>query len=214
VNSATAPAYEPGLKKLLVADDHHLILDALKEMMKGNFNILAVDNGQAVIDAVEKFQPDLAILDVSMPGGDGFSTARKVLQRQPSLPIVFLSMYADPKYADQAAQMGAKAFLSKRMPANELISTIQAVLEGETLLNPVPANGTSNGAPNGSPAELTARQCEVLRLIAHGSTAKDIANQLNISVRTAEFHRSAIMQRLGMHSTAQMTRYAIEHNLD
>src|SRR5579875_3477995 len=182
-------------------------------MMGKEFNVLAVDNSQAFIEAVEKFQPDVAILDVSMPGADGFITARKVLERQPSLPIVFLSMYAESSYVDQAAQVGARAYLSKRLPANELISAIRAVLEGETLLNgAAPRSGVSQGESSSRP-DLTARQREVLRLIALGCSAKDIANQLNISVRTAEFHRAAIMQRLGVHSTAQMTRYAIAHNL-
>lgn len=208
-SAAVAQMCEPTLAKVLVADDHHLILDALKQMMEPKFDIMAVDNSQAVIDSVERFQPDLVILDVGMPGGDGFSTARSLRQRQPQIPIIFLSMYADSKYVDQAAQLGAKAYLSKRLSAQELIQSIQAVLEGETLLQPATATGT-----DGTAGDLTARQCEVLRLIARGCTAKDIANQLNISVRTAEFHRSAIMQRLGMHSTAQMTRYAIERNLD
>jgi DNA-binding NarL/FixJ family response regulator len=210
--TATATGPEAGLPRVLVADDHHLILDALKEMMHTQFNVFAVDNSQAFIEAVDRFQPDVAVLDVSMPGGDGFLTAKRVLQRQPSLRIVFLSMHGDPKYIDQAAQVGAKAYLSKRLPAQDLIAAIQAVLEGETLLNPSPER-TDSENQNGN-GELTARQCEVLRLIARGCSAKEIANQLNISVRTAEFHRAAIMQRLGLHSTAQMTRYALANNLD
>jgi DNA-binding NarL/FixJ family response regulator len=181
-------------------------------MMRSDFNICTVDNSQAFITAVDEFHPDVAILDVSMPGGDGFITAKKVLERQPSLPIVFLSMYADASYMDQAAQVGAKAYLSKRVPAQELITAIHQVLEGETLL---PSAAGKDGArqATASKSELTARQREVLRMIALGSSAKDIANQLNISVRTAEFHRAAIMQRLGLRSTAQMTRYAIANNL-
>jgi DNA-binding NarL/FixJ family response regulator len=203
---------DQSLPKVLLADDHHLILDALRAMMGKEFNVLAVDNSQAFIEAVEKFQPDVAILDVSMPGADGFITARKVLERKPSLPIVFLSMYADSSYVDQAAQVGAKGYFSKRTPAGELISAIHTVLKGGSLLPPVTQPGalSATGAGKG---ELTSRQREVLRLIAMGCSAKDIANQLNISVRTAEFHRAAIMQRLGVHSTAQMTRYAIAHNL-
>jgi DNA-binding NarL/FixJ family response regulator len=204
-------AASPGLPKVLLADDHHLILDALQAMMRDNFNICAVDNSQAFINAADEFQPDVAILDVSMPGGDGFVTARRVLERQPSLPIVFLSMYADASYMDQAAQVGAKAYLSKRVPAQQLIEAIHQVLGGETLLAS-PAAKDGRQAPTGK-SELTARQREVLRMIAMGSSAKDIANQLNISVRTAEFHRAAIMQRLGLRSTAQMTRYAIANNL-
>jgi len=212
LSTATAHGYEPALPKILVADDHHLILDALKETMRTQFDVLAVDNSEAFVDAVDRFQPDLAVLDVGMPGGDGFYTARRVLQRQPALPIVFLSMYSDPKYIDQAAQLGAKAYLLKRLPAIELISAIQAVLSGENLLTP---SGERVGDDLDSKGgDLTARQREVLRLIARGSSAKDIANELNISVRTAEFHRAAIMQRLGLHSTAQMTRYAIANNLD
>jgi DNA-binding NarL/FixJ family response regulator len=199
------------LPRLLMADDHHVILDALGVMMKNEFDVLAVDSSQAVMNAVDEFRPDVAILDINLPGGDGFATARKLLERQPGLPIVFLSMYADPNYIDQAAQVGAKAYISKSAPAQELISTLHSVLQGNTLL-PEKMAGESDDASQGKSA-LTARQREVLRLIALGHSAKDIANQLNISVRTAEFHRAAIMQRLGLHSTAQMTRYAIANNL-
>lgn len=209
---STAAAPGPMLPKLLMADDHHLILDALQAMMKDQFEVLAVDNSQAFLNAAEEFQPDLAVLDVSMPGGDGFATARKALERRPELPIVFLSMYADPSYIDQAVQVGAKAYLSKRVPAQELISALRAVLEGGSLLTPTPKGEGASAVQAGKP-DLTARQIEVLRLIALGSSAKDIANQLKISVRTAEFHRAAIMQRLGLHSTAQMTRYALANNL-
>ena len=202
-------ANESFLPKLLLGDDHQIILDALGAMMKSEFDVLAVDNGQAFIDAVEEFHPDVAILDVSMPGADGFATARKVLERRPALPIVFLSMHSDSTYVNQAAQVGAKAYLSKRLPANELISALRTVLDGGSLLSPSLAR---DGQADRN--DLTGRQQEVLRLIAVGCSAKDIANKLNISVRTAEFHRAAIMQRLGLHSTAQMTRYAISNNLD
>lgn len=201
------------LPKVLVGDDHHLILDSLRAMMKDDFNVLTVDNSLAFIEAVEHFQPDIAILDISMPGGDGFMTAKKVRERRPSLPIVFLSMYAEPSYVDRAAQIGAKAYLSKRVPAGELLSALRVVLGGGTLLDPIlPKDGNANQPANGR-GELTLRQREVLRLIALGCSAKEIATQLNISVRTAEFHRAAIMQRLGLHSTAQMTRYAIANNI-
>ena len=214
----TSPVVTPDvensrLPRLLLADDHHLLLDALKAMMSGEFNVLAVDNSQAFINAADGFEPDVAVLDVSMPGTDGFSTARKVLERKPNLPIVFLSMHGEPSYIDQAAQLGAKAYLSKRAPAQELISAIHAVLDGDNLL-PSPRSKHEGGPESqSSKPELTARQREVLRLIALGCSAKDIANELNISVRTAEFHRAAIMQRLGLHSTAQMTRYALANNL-
>lgn len=179
-------------------------------MMRSEFNVLAVDNSTAFIAAVESFDPDIAILDVSMPGADGFITARRVLDRKPDLPIVFLSMYSDSTYVDRAAELGAKAYLSKKLPAQELISAIHSVLDGVSLL---PSSSRDPNARIVGKNELTGRQQEVLRLIALGCSAKDIANHLNISVRTAEFHRAAIMQRLGLHSTAQMTRYAIANNM-
>jgi DNA-binding NarL/FixJ family response regulator len=218
INSSQAP-------KVLVADDHHLILDALRVMMKPQFEVMAVDNCQAFVNAIDFFRPDVAILDVSMPDGDGFATARKALERQPSLPLMFLSTYQSAEYVNRAAELGAKAYLSKRIPGQELIGAITSVLEGKTLfdMNTFGSNGAASNGPqsaadqdvegrDGGPP-LTARQCQVLTLIARGGSAKDIANRLNISVRTAEFHRAAIMQRLGLHSTAQMTRYALTHNL-
>jgi DNA-binding NarL/FixJ family response regulator len=207
--SSFSPAINP-LPKVLLADDHHLILDAMQAMMKEQFNVFAVDNSQSFLQAVTSFQPDIAILDISMPGGDGFVTGRKVLELRPSLPLVFLSMYTDSSYIEQAAQVGAKAYLSKRVPAQQLITAISAVLEGASFL--IPATMKSAGG-TGSRNDLTTRQREVLRLIALGCSAKDIATQLNISVRTAEFHRAAIMQRLGLRSTAQMTRYALTNQI-
>jgi DNA-binding NarL/FixJ family response regulator len=201
------PASTP-LPKVLLGDDHPLILDALSQMMSQHFNVHTVDNCDSFVDAVDQFQPDVAVLDITMPGGDGFTTARRALERNPDLPIVFLSMHSDSIYKEQAAKVGAKAFVSKRLPAHDLLSTIEKVLNQE----PLP-EGQLEALPEVSDDKLTMRQREVLRLIATGCTAKEIAHQLNISVRTAEFHRAAIMHRLGIHSTAQMTRYAIASGL-
>jgi len=191
--------------KVLIADDHQLLLDALTEMMKEHFDVLAVDNSQEFLSAIDSYRPDVAILDISLPGSDGFVTARRALELQSSLPIVFLSMHTDTSYVDQAGQIGAKAYLSKQLSASEVLAAIHAVLNGDSLL--------ARTSEAGAAAELTPRQQEVLRLIARGYTAKDIASQLKISVRTAEFHRSVIMQKLGLRSTAQMTRYAIAHGM-
>lgn len=211
--SISAPISSPALPKLLMADDHHLILDALQAIMKNDYEIRAVDSSEAFMNAAEEFQPDVAILDVSMPGPDGFVTARKILERRPALPIIFLSMYAEPSYRDRAAQVGAKAYLSKQAPAQELVSALRTVLDGGSLMTPASRSLQDATASETGTGELTSRQREVLRLIAAAGTAKDIANELNISVRTAEFHRAAIMQRLGLRSTAQMTRYAITNHL-
>jgi DNA-binding NarL/FixJ family response regulator len=213
VNSLTAtlpvPTVTPApLPKVLLGDDHPLILDALSQMMKTTFDVLTVDNSQSFIDAVDEFRPDVAVLDISMPGADGFTTARRALARHPELPIVFLSMHSDAIYHEQAARVGAKAFVSKRLPAHELLAAIEKVLNHEEM-----AELNVGGSAAGDGEKLTLRQREVLRLIATGSSAKDIANELRISVRTAEFHRAAIMDRLGLHSTAQLTRYAMANDI-
>jgi len=176
-------------------------------MMKTSFDVLTVDNGRSFIDAVDEFRPDVAVLDISMPGADGFIAARRALARRPELPIVFLSMHSDATYQEQAARVGAKAFVSKRLPAHELLAAIEKVLNQEETA------GLNVGAAAADDEKLTLRQREVLRLIAMGSSAKDIANELGISVRTAEFHRAAIMDRLGLHSTAQLTRYAMANDI-
>lgn len=193
-------------RRVLIGDDHQFILDALVAMLRTEFEVLAVDNSPAFLSAIETFVPDLAILDISMPGGDGFVTARRALERQPKLPIVFLSMHTDASYIEQARRLGAAAYLSKKLPAHELLAAMRTVLEGGRLL-------PTESADAAGKTELTDRQREVLRLIASGCSAKEIANELNISVRTAEFHRAAIMQRLDLHSTAQMTRYALANNI-
>ncbi len=193
-----------------MADDHLLMLDALQTVLQAQFDVLTVDNGQSFIERVEDFHPDIAVLDIGMPNGDGFATAKRVLQTHPSLPIVFLSMHGDRSHVERAAEVGAKAFLSKCVPAEELIAALKVVLEGGHCWRP---GDKCREKPRRQRTGLTARQREVLRLIAGGCSAKDIANQLNISVRTAEFHRAAIMQRLSLHSTAQMTRYAMANNI-
>lgn len=198
--------------KLLFADDHHLVLDVLVYMAADEYEVHGVDRLSAFDEAVDSFSPDLAILDIRMPDGDGIEAARRTLTRRPGLKLMFLSMHTEPSFVKRAIDTGAQAYLSKRAPAEELMLAIRTVLNGGTYIGPrMPA---SEQEGQGAEGTLTERQREVLRLIAQGCSAKEIANRLNISVRTAEFHRAAIMDRLKLHSTAMMTRYAVEQGLD
>jgi DNA-binding NarL/FixJ family response regulator len=199
----------PSRPKILFADDHRIVLDALTFMAGSQYDVRVVDSFGALEQEVERFAPDLVVLDVSVPDGDGFEVARR-LQNRPSPPkLMFLSMHADPRYLKLANDVGALGYVSKRAPAEELQLAIKTVLDGGKYIGSrlQPTIAGENGAP------LTERQFEVLRLISHGLSAKEIAERLNISVRTAEFHRAAIMDRLKLHSTAMMTRYAIEHGI-
>lgn len=203
---------EPRRPKLLFVDDHHLILDALAHMASQSYEVHAVDSLSAFEDSVESFSPDLAILDIRMPDGDGIEAARRVLAKHPGMKLMFLTMHTEPSYLKRAIDTGAQAYLSKRSPADELLLAIRTVLDGGKYIGPrmQPMEQDETTAEG----NLTERQKEVLRLIAHGCSAKEIASRLNISVRTAEFHRAAIMDRLKLHSTAMMTRYAVERGLD
>jgi len=126
--------------------------------------------------------------------------------------LLFLSMHTEPNFVKRAIETGAQAYLSKRAPADELLFAIRTVLNGGRYIGSQ-AQGAYEGIRT-SQGPLTERQREVLRLIAQGCSAKEIASRLNISVRTAEFHRAAIMDRLKLHSTAMITRYAVEQGLD
>jgi len=195
--------------KLLFADDHQLVLDALALMASPHFEVITADTLKAFEESVDQHQPDLVVLDVRMPDGDGFEVARRILAKHPSLKLMFLSMHTETAFMKRALDMGAKGYLSKRAPMDELLTAIRTVLNGGKY------SGSTIQTEEVLPADsaLTERQIEVLRLISQGCSAKEIAGKLSISVRTAEFHRAAIMDRLKLHSTAMITRYAVEHGL-
>jgi DNA-binding NarL/FixJ family response regulator len=195
--------------RVLFADDHHLVLDAVTFVAKPRFEVKTTDNLRQFEEEIETFAPDLAVLDVRMPDGDGFEMAKRVLEKKPGQKIIFLSMHTEPRFVKKAMESGAKGYVSKKAPLDELMTAIQTVLEGGTYTGSQLETEEAL-SPEGT---LTDRQIEVLRLIAQGCSAKEIASKLNISVRTAEFHRAAIMDRLKLHSTAMMTRYAVERGL-
>jgi two-component system nitrate/nitrite response regulator NarL len=207
----SAFSHEPARPKLLFADDHHLVLDALAFMAGSEYEVRGVDSSAEFEEALEQFSPDLAILDLRMPDANGFEVARRVLKKRTDLKLMFLSMHTESKIVRQAMEIGAKGYLSKRASAEELMLAIRTVLNGGTYIGSKVQSDEEQ--ENLQESALTERQKEVLRLISQGCSAKEIATRLNISVRTAEFHRAAIMDRLKLHSTAMMTRYAVEHGL-
>jgi two-component system nitrate/nitrite response regulator NarL len=207
--AGTAMQTETARPKILFLDDHHVLLDALEFLASPHFEVKVADSTAGFEHLMETFSPDAAVLDIRMPDGDGFDVARRILAKRPDLKLVFLSMHTEPRFVKQAMDTGALAYVSKRAPADELLTAIRTVLNGGRYIG----TGIQDGPEREQDPPLTERQIEVLRLISRGCSAKEIANQLNISVRTAEFHRAAIMERLRLHSTAMMTRYALEHGI-
>lgn len=196
--------------RLLFADDHRMILDAFSVVAGSQYDVQVVNSAHEFEEAVRSNPPDLAILDITMPDGDGFVAARRARSYLPDLKVMFLSMHTETKYMKQATELGACGFVSKSSPAGELMGAIETVVNGGTYRSGL-SQSISNESADSS--ELTDRQKQVLRLISQGMSAKEIANDLKISVRTAEFHRAAIMERLKLNSTAMMTRYAIDHGI-
>ena len=210
--TAAGPVWAPVTTRprILVVDDHHVLLDALSFVLAPVYDTQTINCSEKLEAALETFKPDVVIFDNSMPEGDAIGTVQRLLRRRLGLKLILLSMQSDATLSRRAAEVGAHAFLPKRASSSELLRAIAIVLAGDRYFlphdQPVPAC-----LPD--PPSLTDRQRQVLRLIALGSSAKEVANNLGISVRTAEFHRAAIMDRLGMHSTALMTRYAMHQGM-
>jgi DNA-binding NarL/FixJ family response regulator len=159
------------------------------------------------------------LVDISMPLLNGIDAARQLLKITPQSKVIFLTMHADSDYVSEAFRAGASGYLLKRSAASELLTAIQEVMKGRCYVTPLVTRealsplfgGTME--PRKLSSTLTARQREVLQLVAEGRSVKEIAAILRVSGKTVEFHKSALMDRLGIHTTAELTRYAIEHGL-
>jgi DNA-binding NarL/FixJ family response regulator len=201
-----------GRPRLILADDHQMVLDSLQAILQDQFEIAAfIRDGQDLLARVLDLQPAVVILDVAMPGLSGFDAARQLTASAAGVKIIFVTVHLEPAYIREALAAGADGYISKGAAAAELVEGIWSVLRGEKYLDSV-TKRIMQSEPE-EPFPLSVRQREVLRLIAKGMTAKEIATQLSLSVRTAEFHRATLMDKLKLRSTAQLTRYAIEHGL-
>jgi DNA-binding NarL/FixJ family response regulator len=159
--------------RVLVADDHTLLLDGIRLILEPEFDLVgSVEDGQALLTAAQQLKPDVILLDISMPKLNGIDAARQLRKLHPSAKIIFVTMHSDADYVSEAFRAGACGYILKRSAATE-----------------------------------------VLQLVAEGRTRKEIAAVLNISVKTVEFHKAALMRDLNLHSGADFTRYAIEHGL-
>jgi len=208
--------------RVLMADDHSLILAGLRKLVEEDCDVVGmVEDGRSLVEAAQTLRPDLILLDISMPLLNGLEAARKLRSLVPESKLIFLTMHASPTYATEAFQIGASGYLLKRSAASELGLAIKAVLQGQHYLTPSltkdvldsvlkPSTGERGEPISGA---LTARQREVLQLIAEGRGTKEIATILNVSVKTVEFHKSRLMQQLDLHTTADLTKYAITHGI-
>ena len=200
--------------RLVLADDHSLVIAGFKKLLEPEFDVVAtVEDGRALVNRALELEPDVVLLDISMPLLNGFEAARQLHKLRPKLKLIFVTMHSEPDYAAEAFRTGASGYILKRSAATELVAAIRAVLFGRTYITSlIPTTGL--GPFPAEPASaLTPRQREVLQLVAEGKSAKEIASILNISLKTVEFHKGVIMNKLRLHSVAELTKYAIEHKI-
>jgi DNA-binding NarL/FixJ family response regulator len=206
--------------RLLLADDHRIVVEGLRSLLADDFELLAVvEDGRAMIAAAKKFEPDVIVADIAMPrlnGIDAFVQLRKDL---PRIKVVFLTMHPEVAYARRALEAGASGVVLKHAAPQELIMAIRTALSGKVYITPALAGDvlramqTGPDRPGGAPVTLTPRQREILQLLVEGHTAKEIANTLSISSRTVECHKYQMMDALGLHNTAELILFAIKNHL-
>jgi DNA-binding NarL/FixJ family response regulator len=199
--------------KLVVADDQALVLEALLLLSEGSFEVLGkASDGKALLELSKQVTPDIYLIDVNMPGMDGFEAGRKLLEHNPTARMLFISGDCSARLVRESEHAGGLGFISKNASAEEFATAIETVARGESFLDKA-ARATLENQGDSGLNSLTPRQISVLQLIAEGLTAKEIASRLGLSPRTAEFHRQCIMERLNLHSTAELTRFAIGEGL-
>jgi DNA-binding NarL/FixJ family response regulator len=209
--------------KVLLAEDHELVRNGIRMMLEvtGGFLVVAeAADGRAALQGVRAHAPDLAIVDVGMPNLNGIETTRQIRTISPITRVLILSMHADPQYVREAFGAGAGGYVLKGAAFKELLAAIQQVLAGKVYLSQgLPAvslddlRRRTGQRPSSALESLTAREREVLQLIAEGNSGTEIARDLGVSARTVESHRERIMAKLDLHSIADLTRFAIRNGV-
>ena len=204
--------------RILLADDHTMFAQGLRSLLEDEFELVGtVADGQALVEAAHELDPDVIVVDISMPVLNGFDAVRQLKKEGTQAKIIFLTMHADASLAAEALRCGASGYVLKQSAGEELISVIGKVLAGHEYVTPLVATESAKGQSKGSDQtqqlRLTPRQREVLQLIIEGYTMRGIASRLGISTRTAESHKYEMMQGLGVESTAELIQYAIKLGL-
>jgi two-component system, NarL family, response regulator NreC len=203
---------------IVIADDHRVVRSGLRLLLDGEDGMRVVGEASEideVLQMVEARRPDVLVLDLNMGGTISLPSIPDIAALSPSTQVVVLTMQDDPAFARRALELGAKAYVLKEAAADELVSAVRAVSLGTTYLNPhLGARlAVTEPEPAGAPGGLSARETEILRLIALGHTNGEIASQLFLSVRTVETHRAHVQRKLGLSTRAELVRFALDHGL-
>jgi DNA-binding NarL/FixJ family response regulator len=208
------------IPRVIIADDHVLVGEGIRRLLQTDFDVVdCVRDGAALVESAERNHPDIVVTDLSMPGMDGLDAIRQLRKRGNQVSAIVLTMHADPALANAALSAGASGYVLKDAASDELILAIHEALAGRVFLTPEvdtdtpvsPSFGQHRG--EGVKHRLTARQLQVLKLIAEGKSMKQIANELKISRRTVEAHKYQLMRTLDVHNVAQLVQHAISLRL-
>jgi len=204
---------------ILLADDHAIVTEGLVRLLTDHeFDVVgAVGDGQALIDAAKRLRPDVIVTDLSMPGLSGLDVLARLKAEGIDSKVIVLTMHKDADLATVAMRGGASGFLLKDSAGDDLLAAIRQVLEGGVYLAPALTRDVMErmaGSAAASEPQLTVRQRDVLRLIVKGQRMKEIAANLGLSTRTVETHKYEMMETLGLHSTAELVRYALDRRLN
>ncbi len=204
--------------RIVLADDHILLLEAFEKLLSADFDVVGkAGDGRSLLELANRLKPDVAVLDMMMPGLNGLDTARQLRATLKRVGLVFLTMMEDAELAAETIRLRACGYVLKRSAGSELATAIREVLQGRSYVTPLLTGGVVRAlerSGNGEPRhELTARQREVLQLLAEGRSMKEVGSILNITTRTVAFHKYRMMEQLHITTTAQLIQFAIKRRL-
>lgn len=206
-----------GRPRVLLADDHALLLGAFAKLLAEECDIVGqVSDGRALVAAAEKLNPDVIVLDISMPLLNGLEAGRQIKQRSRNIKLVFLTMNENADVAAEAFRLGASAYVLKRSTSSELATAIREVMQGRSYVTPLVTAGLVESLQTTNDHEtqqLTGRQREVLQLLAEGHSMKEVASLLSLTPRTVAFHKYRMMEQLKIKSSAELIQYAVKHHI-
>jgi two-component system NarL family response regulator len=201
--------------RILIVDDHPMVAEGIQSILESYDDIEVVGTcytAREAIDGVAAAAPDVILMDLNMPDMSGLTATEIILEKHPQTRILVLSMHDSPEYISTALSHGALGYILKDVPTDEIKKAIDAIMAGERYLC-TGASGSLAPAPDSARDALTGREQTILLQLAQGKSNKDVARDLDISVRTVETHRKNIKRKLGISSTAGLTRYALEHGV-
>ncbi len=206
------------MPRVVIADDHNLIVDAFRKLLEPTCDVVGtVADGRALLTAARDLRPDVIVLDVAMPLLNGLDAGQAIKKMDPSIKLVYVTAYEDPDIAAQALRVGS-GYLLKRSAGAELVTAIREATQQRSYVTPLITDGVvrsliRGGHSEGNSEELTARQREVLQLLAEGKSMKEVAGILHIAPATVAFHKYRMMDQLGIRTSAELVRFAVQRHL-